>query len=58
MLDLTQLLRIPRIDAGFDISADGTHLALAWNKTGEWQISEGELTKIMNDGTTLPPISF
>ena len=32
MLDLTQLRRIPRIDAGFDISTDGTHLALAWNK--------------------------
>ena len=38
MLDLTQLLRIPRIDAGFDISPDGNHLALACNKTGEWQI--------------------
>jgi hypothetical protein len=38
MLDLTQLLRIPRIDAGFDISPDGTDLALAWNKTDAWQI--------------------
>jgi len=43
MLDLTQLLRIPRVDAGFDISPDGTHLAFAWNKTGEWHIYEGEL---------------
>lgn len=40
MLDLTQLLRVPRVDAGFDISPDGTRLAFAWNKTGEWQIYE------------------
>ncbi len=45
MLDLTQLIRIPRIDAGFDISPDGTHLAFAWNKTGEWQIYEMELSR-------------
>src|SRR5688500_15844003 len=44
MLDLTQLLRIPRVDAGFDISPDGTRLAFAWNKTGEWQIYEGDLS--------------
>jgi len=43
MLDLTQLLRVPRVDAGFDLSPDGTHLAFAWNKTGEWHIYEGEL---------------
>ena len=40
MLDLTQLLRIPRVDAGFDISPDGSHIAFAWNKTGEWHIYE------------------
>ena len=40
MLSLTQLLRIPRVDAGFDISPDGTHLAFAWNRTGEWHIYE------------------
>ena len=40
MLDPAQLLRIPHIDAGFDISPDGTHLAFAWNKTGDWQIYE------------------
>ncbi len=44
MLDLTQLLRIPRVNAGFDVSPDGTRLALAWNKTGEWQIYEGDLS--------------
>jgi dipeptidyl aminopeptidase/acylaminoacyl peptidase len=44
MLDLTQLLRITRVDAGFDISPDGTRLAFAWNKTGEWQIYEGDLS--------------
>ncbi|NWG07571.1 MAG: S9 family peptidase [Chloroflexi bacterium] len=43
MLDLTQLLRVPRVDAGFDISPDETRLAFAWNKTGEWQIYELEL---------------
>jgi len=43
MLDLTQLIRVPRVDAGFDISPDGTHLAFAWNKTGEWHIYELEL---------------
>ena len=43
MLDLTHLLRIPRVDAGFDISPDGTCIALVWNKTGDWQIYELEL---------------
>ena len=43
MLDLIQLLRIPRVDAGFDLSPDGSHIAFAWNKTGEWQIYELEL---------------
>lgn len=40
MLDLTQLIRVPRVDHLFDISPDGTQLAFAWNKTGEWQIYE------------------
>jgi len=31
MLNLAQLLRIPRLDAGFDISPDGIRLAFAWN---------------------------
>jgi dipeptidyl aminopeptidase/acylaminoacyl peptidase len=43
MLDLAQLLRIPRLDAGFDIAPDGSHIAFTWNKTGEWQIYELEL---------------
>ena len=43
MLDLTQLLRIPRVDVGFDISPDGKRLAFAWNKTGEWHIYEAKL---------------
>jgi len=43
MLDLAQLLRVPRVDAGFDISPDGSRLAFVWNKTGEWQIHEGRL---------------
>lgn len=48
MLDLTQLLRIPRLDAGFDIFPDGTHVAFSWNKTGEWQIYELELDNPQN----------
>ena len=40
MLDLTQLLRIPHVDAGFDISPDGTHVAFTWNKSGDWHIYE------------------
>jgi Tol biopolymer transport system component len=40
MLNLDQLLRIPRVDPLFDISPDGSKLAFAWNKTGEWQIYE------------------
>lgn len=43
MLDLTPVLRIPRLHAGFDISPDGNHVAFSWNKTGEWQIYELEL---------------
>jgi dipeptidyl aminopeptidase/acylaminoacyl peptidase len=43
MLNLDQLLRVPRIDPLFDISPDGSKLAFAWNKTGEWQIYEMEL---------------
>ena len=44
MLDLTQLLRIPHVDHLFDISPDGSKLAFAWNKTGDWQIYEMELS--------------
>ena len=44
MLDLTQLLRIPRVDAGFDVSPDGTHLVFAWNETGNWEIYELEIS--------------
>jgi dipeptidyl aminopeptidase/acylaminoacyl peptidase len=40
MLDLTQLLRVPYVDARFDIAPNNSKLAFAWNKTGEWQIYE------------------
>jgi Tol biopolymer transport system component len=43
MLDLTQLLRVPHVDHLFDISPDGSRLAFAWNKTGDWQIYEMDL---------------
>ncbi len=44
MLDLIQLLRVPCVDPHFDISPDTSKLAFAWNKTGEWQIYEVELS--------------
>jgi dipeptidyl aminopeptidase/acylaminoacyl peptidase len=50
MLSLTQLLRIPHVDAGFDISPDDSKIACAWNKTGEWQIYELEFP------SPLPPL--
>jgi dipeptidyl aminopeptidase/acylaminoacyl peptidase len=43
LLNLNQLLRVPYVDSHFDISPDGSKLAFAWNKTGEWQIYEGTL---------------
>lgn len=44
MLDLIQLLRVPHVDPLFDLSPDGSKLAFAWNKTGEWQIYEMDLS--------------
>ena len=40
MLDLAQLLRVPQVDAAFDIAPDGSRAAFAWNKTGDWQLYE------------------
>ena len=42
MIDIEQLLRVPfaDIEGGFDLSLDGTHLAFAWNLTGQWEIYE------------------
>ena len=40
MLDLAQLLRVPQVDAAFDIAPDGSHVAFAWSKSGEWQLYE------------------
>ena len=40
MINLTQLIQTPTVDPHFDISPDGTKLAFAWNKSGEWQIYE------------------
>lgn len=54
MLNLVQLLRIPRVDAGFDISPDDSKIVFAWNKTGEWQIYEIELPAPHPAGHPLP----
>jgi dipeptidyl aminopeptidase/acylaminoacyl peptidase len=40
MLDLAQLLRVPQVDAAFDIAPDGKRVVFSWNKTGEWQLYE------------------
>jgi dipeptidyl aminopeptidase/acylaminoacyl peptidase len=45
MLDLVQLLRVPHVDALFDISPDDSKLAFAWNKTDDWQIYEMDLPR-------------
>ncbi|MBL8110071.1 MAG: S9 family peptidase [Anaerolineales bacterium] len=45
MLNLTDLLRVPQVDPLFDISPDNSKLAFAWNKTGEWQIYEFDLSR-------------
>jgi len=64
MLDLTQLLRTPKVDPLFDISPDGRRLAFVWNKTGEWQIYEMVLPvsqtgkEDAGDGSNVTQITF
>ena len=48
MLDLTTLLKTPHVEPLFDISPDGSKLAFAWNKTGEWQIYEMDINDPTN----------
>ena len=45
MLDLVRLLRVPSVDvdAGYDISPDGTKIAFSWNLTGQWEVYEVSL---------------
>lgn len=50
MLDLAQLLRVPHVDHLFDIFPDGSKLAFAWNKSGDWQIYEMELSPSPSGG--------
>jgi dipeptidyl aminopeptidase/acylaminoacyl peptidase len=40
MLDLEALLRVPYVDPDgrFSISPDGSQVAFAWNRTGQWEI--------------------
>lgn len=46
MIDLEKLLRVPYVDPnnGFDISADGKHVAFSWNKSGRWELYELSLS--------------
>ena len=46
MLNLTQLLRVPQVDTGlrYDISPDGRNVAFSWNRTGNWEIYELNLS--------------
>jgi dipeptidyl aminopeptidase/acylaminoacyl peptidase len=46
MLNLTQLLRVPQLDIGllYDISSDGRNVVFSWNKTGNWEIYELEIS--------------
>ena len=38
--DLETMLAIPHVDAdyGFDLSSDGREVAVAWNRSGQWEI--------------------
>jgi dipeptidyl aminopeptidase/acylaminoacyl peptidase len=44
MLDLAQLMQVPQVDPAFDIAPDGSRVAFSWNKTGDWQLYELDLT--------------
>ncbi len=64
MIELERLLRVPCVDpeGGFDISPDGTRLAFAWNRTGQWEIYEMPLRSARDpwpvtrgDGAKLAP---
>jgi dipeptidyl aminopeptidase/acylaminoacyl peptidase len=46
MLNLADLLRVPQVDTGlrFDISPNGRRVAFSWNKTGNWEIYEFEIS--------------
>lgn len=57
MLDLTQLLRVPHVDHLFDISPAGSRLAFAWNKSGDWQIYEMELSPSLRFDYANAPLS-
>ncbi len=40
MLDLAQLLRVPKVDTAFNIAPDGSRVAYSSDKSGEWQLYE------------------
>ena len=46
MLDLAALLKVPQVDTeyGFDLSPDGKRLTFAWNRSGQWEIYQLDLT--------------
>ena len=43
MLNLEHLLKVPYVDAAFDLAPDGVRVAYAWNGSGEWEIYETPL---------------
>ena len=57
MLNLEALLRIPDVEAGigFEISPDGGRLAFAWNKSGQWEIYEMDLSVPAQDDSKPEP---
>ena len=57
MLNLDSLLRIPDVEAsiGFEISPNGGRLAFAWNKSGQWEIYEMDLSVPISKDSEFKP---
>ena len=55
-LPLETLLRIPDVETGggYSLSPDGRRIALAWNKSGQWEIYELDLPSSLISSSPLP----